>query len=166
MRLMGVRRAGAGDEDLVRDVRMQALADAPDDFDSTLEEARAWTTEEWRAWISRGATFLFEDARGVRGIAAGDPHRSDRGAVFLEALWVHPDLRGTGTAGALVGAVLSWAEVKGAARVWLHVVKSNGRARRFYEKLGFRPTGKEVVREREGMLEVEMVYEPASRVPG
>jgi len=156
---MGVRRAGAGDEDLVRDVRMQALADAPDDFDSTVEEARAWTTEEWRTWISRRAAFLFEDENGARGLVAGDPHRSDPGAVFLGAMWVHPDLRGTGAAESLVMAVLDWAQSRSAARVWLHVVERNERARRFYERVGFRPTGVTVARERDGVLEVEMRYD-------
>jgi len=163
---MGVRQAGSGDEDVVRAVRLLALADSPDDFDCTLEEASAWTTEEWRAWISRGATFLFEDENGARGLVAGDPHRSDPEAVFLGALWVHPDLRGTGAADALVAAVLSWAKAKGAIRVWLHVVKQNERARRFYERVGIRATGRDVSRERDGMLEIEMKYEFAPGVPG
>jgi ribosomal protein S18 acetylase RimI-like enzyme len=42
------------------------------------------------------------------------------------------------------------------AEVRLLVIESNGRARRFYERLGFRLTGRETVRERDGAVELEM----------
>jgi len=40
--------------------------------------------------------------------------------------------------------------------VRLKVIQGNGRARRFYERMGFRPTGHEEVRERDGLIEVQM----------
>ncbi len=63
-------------------------------------------------------------------------------------------------ADALVASVLSWAEAGGAVEVRLHVEKCNERARRFYMRNGFRSTGAEVVRERDGALEVEMLCTP------
>lgn len=163
---VNVRRATVGDEGIVRGLRLDALADAPDDFDSTLEHERSWTTADWRRWLSRGATFVFERPDGPKGIVAGVPHRRDPTAVFLMSMWVHPQLRGTGAADALVACVLSWAETEGAAQVCLHVLKHNLRARRFYERNGFRATGNEVARERDGVLELEMRRTLARRAGG
>jgi len=157
-----VRRATPGDESIVRSVRLDALADAPDDFDSTLERELRWTTSDWQKWLSRGATFVLEGLDGGKGIAAGVPNRNDPEEVFLMSMWVHPELRGTGVADKLVAPVLSWSEAEGATGVWLHVVKDNNRARRFYARNGFRLTGREVVRERDGTVEMEM-HHPLDR---
>jgi GNAT superfamily N-acetyltransferase len=153
---MSVRRATPGDEPTVRSLRLQALSDSPDAFDSTLEREIARTTSEWQKWISDGATFILERPDGPKGLAAGVPHWTEPTAVFLMAMWVHSELRGTGAADALVAAVLAWAEAEGAADVWLHVGKRNDRARRLYERNGFRLTGNEIVRELDGLVEVEM----------
>jgi GNAT superfamily N-acetyltransferase len=155
---MNVRRATLDDAPIVRSLRLQALSDMPDAFDSTLERELAWTISDWQRWLSSGATFILEQPDGPKGIAAGVPHWTDPGAVFLMSMWVHPGLRGTGAADALVASVLSWAEAEGAAEVWLHVGKRNDRARRFYERNGFRLTGNEIVRELDGLVEVEMRF--------
>lgn len=151
-----VRRAVPGDEALVRSIRLQALSDAPAAFDSTLERERARTTADWLRWFTHGATFVFETPDGAKGIAAGIPHDSDPAAAFLVSMWVHPDLRGTGAADALIRSVLAWARSSGLAYVWLHVGEYNERARKVYERNGFRLTGGEFTRERDGILELEM----------
>ena len=153
---MSVRRAGPGDERVVRAVRLQALADAPDAFDSTLAFETALTLEDWSRRISSGATFLLEHPDGPKGIVAGVPHDDEPGAVLLISMWVNPAMRGTGAAEALVAAVLAWAMHEGPREIVLHVGKENGRARGFYRKVGFRDTGHEFVSERTGIEEVEM----------
>lgn len=150
-----VRRAIPGDEDVVRTLRLAALADAPNAFSSTLDVEAAWSPSDWQEWISRGATFIAEDSDGPKGIVAGEPNWDDPGSAFLIAMWVHPVLRGTGAADKLVACVLSWARAEGASGVWLHVDKGGDRARRCYERKGFRATGHEIVRKRGGLL-VEM----------
>jgi GNAT superfamily N-acetyltransferase len=151
-----VRRAGPGDEAIVRSIRLQALSDAPEAFESTLERERARTTADWLRWFTHGATFVFETPDGPKGIAAGIPHDSDPAAAFLVSMWVHPDLRGTGAGGALIASVLAWARAAGLADVWLHVGAYNERARKLYERNGFRLTGGEFIRERDGIRELEM----------
>jgi hypothetical protein len=151
-----VRRADLGDEAIVRSLRLQALADAPHAFDALLEQERAWTLEAWRRWIFQGATFLLLRAQEPRGLAAGVPHRSVPGAAFLVSVWLHPVARGSGAGGALVAAVLAWAETERMREVWLHVGKENLPARRLYERAGFRPTGQEIVRPLDGLVEIEM----------
>ena len=153
---MSVRRAVPGDETLVRDLRISALADAPDAFHSTLEHERTRTAADWRRWISDGATFLFDTPDGPRGIAAGFPHEGEAAAVLLVSMWVDPSLRGSGVADALAGSVIAWARERGAREVVLDVGEHNERARGFYERLGFLTTGQQFVSEITGVTEVEM----------
>ena len=152
---MSVRRAQVGDEEIVRAIRLAALADAPDAFSSTLAREEARTPGEWRGWIEQGAVFLYETAAGPRGIVAGMPHRDDPARAYLIAMWVHPGARGSGVADALVRAVLAWAGGEGFARVVLDVRAGNEPARRLYERHGFRTTG-HATPGRHGGIELEM----------
>ena len=108
-----IRRAESGDEPLLRKIRLEALAEAPDAFGSTLDRERARTLVDWRKWLSPSATFMLETATGLKGIAAGVPDSMDPAVVHLMAMWVHPALRGSGAAAGLVQAVLAWAEEQG-----------------------------------------------------
>jgi ribosomal protein S18 acetylase RimI-like enzyme len=103
-------------------------------------------------------TFLLEAGGEACGLVAGghDPH--DSLVVHLMAMWVHPDHRGTGAADALVSAAKAWAAEVGATQVRLNVVESNGRARRCYERAGFRATGRQGVVEKSGDVEIEMAW--------
>jgi ribosomal protein S18 acetylase RimI-like enzyme len=151
-----VRRAVAGDEAALRDVRLQALRDAPDAFGSTLERELARTTEDWRRWMTPGATFILYDFETPRGLVAGARREDDSSVVQLMAMWVDPALRGTGAADALVSALVAWAVADGAREVRLRVVKDNDRARRLYERHAFCVTGPEILRPRDGVVELEM----------
>jgi GNAT superfamily N-acetyltransferase len=153
---MKVRRAVPGDEEIVKELRIQALTDSPDDFDSTLERERARPESEWRRRLVEAATFLLEGPDGPKGIVAGVRHEEDPNAAFLVSMWVHADCRGTGGADSLIGSVLAWASDEGMTDVWLHVDERNGRARRCYERNGFRATGEVMIRDRDGLPEVEM----------
>ena len=89
-------------------------------------------------------------------MVAGVRDETDPAVVHLMAMWVHPMTRGSGGAGELVSAVVAWAGSVGARLVRLKVIQGNNRARRFYERMGFCPTGHEAVRERDGLIEIEM----------
>ena len=162
---MSVRRAVSGDDATVRAIRLQALADAPDAFESTLEFEAGMTPEDWRRRVAKWATFLFEQAGSPKGIVAGVPYDGEPGAMLLISMWVEPTMRGSGAADALVAAVLGWAESQGAREVVLHVGKGNGRARSFYRKMGFRDSGHEFVSERTGIEEVEMRHPLRAETP-
>lgn len=103
-----------------------------------------------------GVTFILEAGGEPCGLVAGtrDPH--DSSVVHLMAMWVHPHHRGTGAANLLVLSVSAWAAEVGAAQVRLNVIESNSRARRCYERAGFRATGRQSVLERTGDVEIEM----------
>lgn len=150
-----VRRAVAGDETTLRTLRLQALSDAPAAFSSTYEREDARTIADWQRWLSSGATFIVDESDEPRGLVAGVHDHRDSEVVHLMAMWVHPASRRSGAADALIAAILSWAAQEGAREIKLHIVKGNERARRCYERNGFRATGREVLRDR--VVEVEMM---------
>ena len=151
-----LRRAVLGDESILRELRLQALREAPDAFGSTYEREVARTTADWQRWMSPGVTFILCEPTGAKGIVAGLRDETDPGVVHLMAMWVHPKIRGSGGADDLVAAVVAWAESVGAKLVRLKVIHGNDRARHFYERMGFCITGREEIRERDGMIEVQM----------
>ena len=152
------RRAVIGDEEVLRDLRMQALTDAPEAFGSTLERELARTTEDWQKWFALGMTMLLLAEGEPRGLVAGVYDATDRSVVHLMAMWVHPAVRGSGAANLLVTGVKDWAAEVGASEVRLHVVESNMRARRCYERGGFRATGRRGIVAKSGEIEIEMAW--------
>lgn len=103
---------------------------------------------------------------GVTGWAALGPYRDEDAPAprtstsdgELYALYVHPDMIGTGTGRALLDAALSRAAERSYARVLLWVVKGNARARRFYERAGFQPDGAEESSDVDGVPVPEVRY--------
>jgi hypothetical protein len=94
MGLVTVRRAVLGDEPILRTLRLEALAGAPETFGSTYDRELARTTADWRRWLSPGVTLLLEEDGTARGLVAGMHDALDPGTVHLMAMWVHPVLRG------------------------------------------------------------------------
>jgi ribosomal protein S18 acetylase RimI-like enzyme len=151
-----VRRAALGDEPTLRGLRLQALSDTPEAFGSTYERELARTAADWQRWLSPGVTFIVDSSGEPKGLVAGAHDQHDRSVVHLMAMWVHPTLRRSGAADALVTSVLSWAASEGAQEVRLHVADGNVRAQRCYGRHGFRLTGREVAGTRDGLVEIEM----------
>jgi GNAT superfamily N-acetyltransferase len=137
----GVRRLGEGDWRAWRSVRLAALADSPAAFGSAAEDARVIPEEGWREMLRGAAIFVAATGDGAAGVVAGLYRDSDRDRG-LGAMWVAPQWRGLGVAGMLVAAVLAWSRSEGAATVGLWVPGDDARARRFYERQGFRMTGR------------------------
>ena len=136
-----VTRAGEDDWRAWREVRLAALADAPESFADTVARAEALTEQDWRAMTRDGAIFLAIAGQRALGVVAG-LHRASPLECGLGAMWVAPEWRGRGVAPMLAGAVIAWARSRGCARVTLWVPADNSRAPAFYERQGFRPTGR------------------------
>jgi GNAT superfamily N-acetyltransferase len=156
-----VRRAVTGDEPELRALRLQALTDSPGAFGSTYERELARTTEDWQRWLATGVTFILEAGGEPSGLVAGRRDPQDLSVAHLMAMWVQPKLRGTGAADLLVSSVKAWAVQVGATEVRLKIVQGNSRARRCYERAGFRATGRQSVMERTGDIEIEMACDPS-----
>jgi ribosomal protein S18 acetylase RimI-like enzyme len=151
-----VRRAAFGDEPVLRALRLEALAESPEAFSSTLERERARTTDDWRRWLSPpGVTLLLEERGEARGLVAGTRHAEEPGVAYLMAMWVDPRLRGSGAADLLIRRHLEWADEAGARLVRLGVMDANVRARRAYERHGFRLSGTRT-QQRDGRVELQM----------
>ena len=154
---MGIRRAGNGDEELLRSVRIRALTDAPERFGSTVERERARTVDDWRRWFAPDATLFFEtDAREVVGLVVARRPPDDPDLAQLTSMWVAPSARGIGVGDALVGAMLGFAIDDGASIARVHVYDTNERAIRLYERNGFVRTGLELEPDPLGRVEIEL----------
>jgi ribosomal protein S18 acetylase RimI-like enzyme len=139
-----VRRLVEDDWPQLRAVRLAALADAPYAFSSTLAREQQFTEQTWRERAGSGRTFAAWDGHTILGLATGLP---EDGGWHLVGMWVSATVRGSGVADRLVAAVCELARQSGAASVTLWVTEVNGRARAFYRRLGFVPTGgRELVR--------------------
>lgn len=123
-----------------RAIRLAMLADAPESFAGTLGEAEALGERDWRAMTREGTIFLATAGPQAVGVAAGLPRESAL-ECGLGPMWVTPAWRGRGIAPMLAAAVIAWARSRNCARVGLWVPADNPRARAFYERTGFRPTG-------------------------
>jgi GNAT superfamily N-acetyltransferase len=141
---MEVRQTRAADWEVLRELRLRALADAPDAFASTLEKEAAFPEEVWRQRAEGGAgsgSFIAcEDGAGI-GMARIFAEADTPGRMHLVGMWVDPRHRRRGVAQALVEQAVRWAEERRAREVILWVVDRNLPARRLYERAGFRPTG-------------------------
>lgn len=117
-----------------------------DDFDSTRRSV--WT--RWR--FSPGhrlavAVTPAEDggADRVVGFSSYGPERERArgvtGRAEVYAFYLHPDAWGTGAASALIELTEERCRAEGFETAVLWVLDDNPRARRFYEKHGWEPTG-------------------------
>lgn len=136
-----VTHIGEDDWRAWREIRLAALADAPDSFAGTLTGAAALGEPDWRAMTRDGAIFIASVGGQAAGVAACVPRASPR-ERGLGAMWVAPAWRGRGVAPMLAAAVIAWARAQDCTHLGLWVPADNPRARAFYERQGFRPTGR------------------------
>ncbi len=133
-----VRRLGPDDWARFREIRLQALAEAPAAFSSTLAEALQLDEAAWRARLATRAQFLATVSSEAVGTAGGVV--TDSGPELI-SMWVDPQVRGSGVGDQLVRAVLEWAMHAEYESVLLWVASGNEAAERLYARHGFRRTG-------------------------
>lgn len=140
-----IARLRPGDWAAVREIRLTALAQAPDAFFSTLEQEQGFDEQEWRRRLAATAYFGAWSAGpepGLVGLVATFPEAPPHGRTWhLVAMWVSPACRGQGIADRLAAAVCDLARARGADQVALWVADANPRGRAAYRRLGFWPTG-------------------------
>jgi len=136
-------KARAADWAEVREIRLRALADAPDAFASRLADEQNRPESLWRDRLSSAAagTFMAMDDGVTVGLVTvfRDPDEPTR--AHLVSLWVSPQRRGLGVATALTRAALDWADLVDVRVVDLWVTENNDAARRLYERCGFQYSG-------------------------
>lgn len=120
-----------------RELRLRALADAPDAFGETLASAQART--DWPMMVAPRPNVvpllaLRDDVPVGMCVIVGEPLHAN-----LCAMWVAPEARGAGIAGMLIDAAVATARLWGVAKIILRVTQPE--ARRVYERAGFTSTG-------------------------
>lgn len=140
-----LRPVGREDWELLRDVRLRALADAPNAFGTTLRQARKLADDEWRSRVDGGGSTILAVDDGVALAMGGAFAPADRPTVFVWGMWTDPVARGRGIGGLVLDALVSWCRSPDRdpafAEVRLHVTEGNADARRLYVGRGFAPTG-------------------------
>lgn len=142
-----VRAATPADAEAIAEVHVaswqaayrQAVPLAVLDAMTAADRLPAW---QWRlaAPPSRGAHVLVAEANGaVVGFAGTQVHEHDSDVGELLQLYLHPGAFGTGVAQALHDEVLERFRSEGLREAVLDVEVDNRRARRFYERNGWRP---------------------------
>ena len=138
-----IRRIQKGEADLFRQIRLEALREAPYAFSSTYESAIQRSAESWReqadssAQGSHRATFIaFSEGLPI-GIAALYRLEDQADAGEVLQVWVAPEFRETGVAWDLMDLVFKWAGENNFRRIIAGVTKVNPRALKFYSKYGF-----------------------------
>jgi len=136
-----VRETVMDDWQALRDIRLEALRDAPTAFGSTYEREALRDAAHWRGRIARGGTFLayIPEVSEPAGLIGG--YQEDPVTVELVSMYVRPRARGRGVGEALVATVVNWAGQRSASSVHLWVTETNSHARALYERCGFTPTG-------------------------
>lgn len=138
-----------------RELRLRALADAPEAFSSTLEGTLARDGDEgpereayWRGYFRLpGATYVAvrdesgEDAAAGMARLVTDPTPGQPAEVL--SVWVAPEHRGHGVGRALIAACVDHlAAHHPMTQLRLAVVETNAPARRLYESCGFGVIGR------------------------
>ena len=159
--MVDVERMGPTEWERVRQVRLAALADAPEAFGTLLADELERSPESWRARLEAEdtATFLAREGDKDVGIVTGAPFSDHPSCAGLFAMWVEPAARGRGVGDRLVDAVGGWARVRGYQQLILHVADENQPAIALYNRHGFEPTGRRgsLPAPREHVLEHELV---------
>src|SRR5436190_1150340 len=131
-----VRATTTTDWQALREIRLQALLDAPDAFASTHARETAFGEDEWRRRASRDGSFIaFLPEVCPAGLGSG--YLAEPEVVELIGMFVRPQARGRGVGEAVVDAVAGWARQQGASTVHLWVTEANSRARLPYGRRGF-----------------------------
>ena len=141
-----IRTLHPDDWPIYRDLRLRALADAPEAFCSTHAEEAQRTDDVWAARLAAPALGShlqgWPFAAEVDGTPVGLAWVKMEGAhASVYQVWVAPEARGRGVGAALLDAAINWARARNAKEVRLDVTSGDGAAARLYRRMGFVDTG-------------------------
>lgn len=141
---MEVRRLTIADLVEYRALHRYGMIEAPLAIVDTTETDAAKPDEEVAEQLKRGDAWgVFLETRLVGKLAIDAlPYPSLAHTFWVHAVYVHPDGRGTGASTALMQGAIDGARERGASRVALWVNGENSHAKRLYERLGFRESGR------------------------
>ncbi len=125
----------------MRDIRLEALREAPGAFGSSYAREAVFTETDWRRRASGHGFFAYLPDLGAVPVGLVGGIEEGQGAAQLVSMWVSPQARGRQVGTALVTVIVDWARDRGLSRLYLWVTDSNGAGRTLYERCGFKATG-------------------------
>ena len=143
-----IRRARATDRNNVVRLWMDLLRSQSrvDERFTPADDAQVRWRNDYAEWLERESRRLFVaviDGRVCGFVtaerASSAPIFRPRSEVYIDELYIEPEVRRQGLATALVGAVREWADEIGAQRIRAGVIASNEEARGFWEAVGGAP---------------------------
>tara|TARA_R100000365_G_scaffold370_1_gene1212 strand:+ start:596 stop:1102 length:507 start_codon:yes stop_codon:yes gene_type:complete len=139
-----IRQIGPDEAEAYRTIRLIALDGDPGSFASDAETERARPIE-WYAQGTRDAAifvaFADDQPVGMAGLFVSDrPKTGHIGTIF--GLYVRPEYRRSGTAAALMDAIIAYARTV-VRQVHLGVAVDNCAALKLYHRFGFQTYGTE-----------------------
>jgi GNAT superfamily N-acetyltransferase len=160
---MHVRQLIAGDWQANRTIRLEALAECPGAFFTSLAEAEARTDAEWQAMLTDpglGVFGLYDggDFAGLTGIYL-DPADPEGRTAGLAMSYIRPAWRGRGLSPLLYAARIGWARAHGIDRIIVSCRDSNEPSRRAIERHGFIRTRSEMADWPDGSRAENIHYE-------
>lgn len=160
---MNVRRAGPGDADAIAEVHVRTWQAAYEHVFGHENLARidlGRRAARWRDVLADGdVAFVALDESGrVVGFASVGESRDAEGTGELYAIYALPEAWGTGAGTALLAAGVQVLREAGFREAILWVLDDNPRARRFYEREGWRLDGAVKEDEHLGVRVAEVRY--------
>ena len=140
-----VRPIDPDDWQSYKNLRLGALADAPDAFGSTLAREQERTDSQWASRLEKGHNrcwnlpLLAEVDGQTAGLAWGRIEKEKPGRADLYQMWVTPGFRKLGVGRMLLDAVILWAKEQEVEFLQLGVTLRDSPAMRLYKRAGFEP---------------------------
>jgi ribosomal protein S18 acetylase RimI-like enzyme len=137
---MAIRVVQEEEWERARDLRLRAVADAPEAFARSLDEEERRSESAWREFVapSDSRVWLVDatDEDEFVGMAVGFLDDESKTA-YLGGMWVEPGRRRSGIGKRLVDTVIEWARARGAVRIELEVNELTRPAVALYQACGF-----------------------------
>lgn len=146
---------------LWRELRLEALREAPYAFGSTLNEWQGTGDLEsrWRERLSSAPLNIVASYDGIPAGMVSAIAPDDENTVELISMWVAPSARGRGVSDALIEAVIRWSKEQNASRVVLAVRERNEQAITLYRRQGFVDSGEIIDPDESAPRERSMTFE-------
>ncbi|MDC8830612.1 GNAT family N-acetyltransferase [Alteromonas gilva] len=142
-----IRALSVNDWALYKSLRLRALQDSPEAFDSTFASESMLQDSAWMAKLERGehktmAIPLVAEIDGKpQGLVWGVQHSNNDKAGYIYQMWVAADARGNGVGRELLDAVIAWARAAQLDWLELSVTPSNAAAILLYQSAGVEYAG-------------------------
>lgn len=153
---MEIRRLGPEDAAIWRDIRLEALARAPEQFSARHDEWAGRALADFAQELAAMSVWAAIAGGRAQGVAALARDANSGAHGWIEAVYVREVARGRGVAKAIIAKAEHEARTRGYEKLCLEVRAANVEARGLYAQLGFSESSGEKNRSCASRCEVTM----------